>query len=205
MRAGAPLDIARQAGIDVVTGATVLGTRGRLGVREVTIGVLSSGAVNDTRRIECDALLVSGGYTPSVHLFSQSRGKLEFDAARQAFLPSVSAEPESSAGSCRGVDGYAEVLNDGARVGAAVGAGGGAFGRGARNTACRPASSACTACRACCRRPTTCSRRARSSTSRTTSPPRTSRWPCAKGSNRSSTSSATRRPAWRRTRARPPT
>ncbi len=73
---GAPLDIARQAGIDVVTGATVLGTRGRLGVREVTIGVLSSGAVNDTRRIECDAVLVSGGYTPSVHLFSQSRGKL---------------------------------------------------------------------------------------------------------------------------------
>ncbi len=115
---GPPLDIARQAGIDVVTGATVLGTRGRLGVREVTIGVLSSGAINDTRRIECDAVLVSGGYTPSVHLFSQSRGKLEFNAARQAFLPSVSAEPESSAGSCRGVDGYAAVLNDGARVGA---------------------------------------------------------------------------------------
>ena len=36
--AGAPLDIARQAGIEVVTGATVLGTRGRLGVREVTVG-----------------------------------------------------------------------------------------------------------------------------------------------------------------------
>ncbi|MGB7904490.1 MAG: glycine cleavage T C-terminal barrel domain-containing protein, partial [Steroidobacteraceae bacterium] len=116
--AGAPADLARQAGIEVVTGATVLGTRGRLGVREVTIGVLASGAVNDTRRVECDALLVSGGYTPSVHLFSQSRGKLEFNEARQAFLPSVSAEPESSAGSCRGVDGYAQVLNDGARVGA---------------------------------------------------------------------------------------
>ncbi len=115
---GPPLDIARQAGIDVVTGATVLGTRGRLGVREATIGVLSSGAVNDTRRIECDAVLVSGGYTPSVHLFSQSRGKLAFDVARQAFLPSVSAEPETSAGSCRGVDGYAQVLDDGARVGA---------------------------------------------------------------------------------------
>jgi len=116
--AGAPLDTARQAGIEVVTGATVLGTSGRLGVREVTIGMLASGAVNDTRRVECDALLVSGGYTPSVHLFSQSRGKLEFNEARQAFLPSISAERECSAGSCRGVDGYAEVLNDGARLGA---------------------------------------------------------------------------------------
>ncbi|MEY2919227.1 MAG: hypothetical protein RL261_532, partial [Pseudomonadota bacterium] len=116
--AGAPLDIARQAGIEVVTGATVLGTRGRLGVREVTIGVLAGGTVSETRRVECDALLVSGGYTPSVHLFSQSRGKLEFHEAREAFLPSVSAEPEASAGSCRGVDGYAEVMTDGARVGA---------------------------------------------------------------------------------------
>ena len=116
--AGPPLDIARQAGIEVVTGATVLGTRGRLGVREVTIGALTKGAVNDTRRVECDALLVSGGYTPSVHLFSQSRGRLEFNEARQAFLPSISVEPESSAGSCRGIDGYAQVLNDGARVGA---------------------------------------------------------------------------------------
>ena len=116
--AGAPLDIVRQAGIEVVTGATVLGTRGRLGVREVTIGLLARGAVNDTRRVNCDALLVSGGYTPSVHLFSQSRGKLEFNEARQAFLPSISAEPESSAGSCRGIDGYAQVLTDGARVGA---------------------------------------------------------------------------------------
>jgi sarcosine oxidase, subunit alpha len=116
--AGAPLDVARQAGIEVVTGATVLGTRGRLGVREVTIGMISGGAVNGTRTVGCDALLVSGGYTPSVHLFSQSRGKLEFNDARQAFLPSVSAEPEASAGSCRGVDGYEQVLNDGARIGA---------------------------------------------------------------------------------------
>ena len=31
--------------------------------------------------IACDALLMSGGWTPSVHLFSQSRGKLVFDEA----------------------------------------------------------------------------------------------------------------------------
>jgi sarcosine oxidase subunit alpha len=116
--AGAPLDLARQAGIEVATGATVLGTRGRLGVREVTIGMLANGSVHGARRVACDALLVSGGYTPSVHLFSQSRGKLAYSDAREAFVPAVSAETESSAGACRGVDGYARVLEDGARVGA---------------------------------------------------------------------------------------
>ena len=30
---------------------------------------------------------MSGGYTPSVHLFSQSRGKLRWDAELQAFVP----------------------------------------------------------------------------------------------------------------------
>ncbi len=115
--AGAPLEVARQAGIEVVTGSTVLGTRGRLGIREVTIGLVAGGASASTRRVDCDALLVSGGYTPSVHLFSQSRGKLQFDGSRQAFLPSVSAEAERSAGSCGGVDGYEQVLNDGAQAG----------------------------------------------------------------------------------------
>jgi sarcosine oxidase, subunit alpha len=118
--AGAPLEIARQAGIEVITGATVLGTRGRLGVSEVTVGLLADGTTTSTRPVACDALLVSGGYTPSVHLFSQSRGKLQFDDSRQAYLPAVSAEPERSAGSCGGVDGYAQVLNDGAQAGAAA-------------------------------------------------------------------------------------
>ena len=45
---------------------------------------------------------MSGGWTPSVHLFSQSRGKLVFDEALQAFLPGVSAQRERSAGACNG-------------------------------------------------------------------------------------------------------
>ena len=33
--------------------------------------------------IACDLIAMTGGWTPSVHLFSQSRGKLKFDAATQ--------------------------------------------------------------------------------------------------------------------------
>ena len=38
-------------------------------------------------RIECDLLLVSGGWNPAVHLFSQARGKLRYDDALGAFVP----------------------------------------------------------------------------------------------------------------------
>ncbi len=46
---------------------------------------------------------MSGGYTPSVHLFSQSRGKLDWSDALQG-LRSRAARPraERSAGACRG-------------------------------------------------------------------------------------------------------
>ena len=45
---------------------------------------------------------MSGGFTPSVHLYSQSRGKLHWNEALQAFIPGQSAECERSAGACRG-------------------------------------------------------------------------------------------------------
>ncbi len=117
---GDAVNAARAAGIDVLTSATVLGTSGRLGVRSVTIAVAKGGRIEGKRSVSCDALLVSGGYTPAVHLFSQSRGKLAWDAGRQAFLPSSSAERERSAGACRGVDGLANTLHDGSQAGLAA-------------------------------------------------------------------------------------
>ena len=61
-----------------------------------------------------------GGWTPSVHLFSQSRGKLRYDADLLGFVPDVSAERERSAGACRGVFGLAAALADGAAAGEAA-------------------------------------------------------------------------------------
>jgi sarcosine oxidase subunit alpha len=108
---------ARAAGLDVVDGATVLGTSGRLGLESVTLAELDNGQPRDRRTIACDALLMSGGCTPTVHLFSQSRGRLAWHADRQAFLPDGHAERERSAGACRGVDGLEAALEDGTRAG----------------------------------------------------------------------------------------
>jgi sarcosine oxidase, subunit alpha len=100
---------AREAGIKVVPSANVLGTRGDARISGVTF---ASGA------IECDALLMSGGFTPSVHLFSQSRGKLAWSEPLQAFVPGQSAENERSVGACRGIFALADVLADGFAGGA---------------------------------------------------------------------------------------
>ena len=61
---------------------------------------------------------MSGGLTPSVHLFSQSRGKLVWNEALQAFVAGQSAERERSAGACRGIIDLALALADGAGAGA---------------------------------------------------------------------------------------
>src|SRR3984893_2944328 len=61
-----------------------------------------------------------GGFTPSVHLFSQSRGKLLWDEGLQAFLPGTPAERVRSAGACRGVFALGAALADGAAAGAAA-------------------------------------------------------------------------------------
>src|SRR3546814_12027655 len=59
-------------------------------------------------------------FTPSVHLFAQSRGKLAWDADLQAYLPGQSAEAERSAGACRGRFALDEALSDGIDAGRAA-------------------------------------------------------------------------------------
>ena len=104
---------ARQAGLRVETGMRVLGTRGRRALRVVILGH------PDGRRewVRAGLLAMSGGWTPAVHLFSQSRGALRFDDAAGVFLPGASAAPERSAGACRGVHALADVIEDGQAAG----------------------------------------------------------------------------------------
>lgn len=103
---------AQAAGLPVATDARIEGTTGGLRVASITIT-----AQGKTVRHDCDAVLMAGGFTPSVHLFSQSRGKLAWDEGLQAYLPDVSAEAERSAGACRGRFALAEALGDGIAAG----------------------------------------------------------------------------------------
>ncbi len=102
-------DVARQSGLPVLAGTIVTGTHGRLHVSRVT---LSNGAT-----IGCDAVLMCGGWTPSVHLFSQSRGRLRFDDRLQAFLPGDWTEQVRSVGACNGALDLTACLEEGYAAG----------------------------------------------------------------------------------------
>ncbi|KAA0972551.1 sarcosine oxidase subunit alpha family protein [Aureimonas fodinaquatilis] len=107
-------DKARAVGIPVYGETAVIGTRGRLRLGSVILGRVGW---RSGETVPCDTLLMSGGFTPSVSLFSQSRGKLRWDTALQAYIPAASAENECSAGACRGVFDLAAVLADGWEAG----------------------------------------------------------------------------------------
>ncbi|HEY7887301.1 MAG TPA: sarcosine oxidase subunit alpha family protein [Steroidobacteraceae bacterium] len=115
-------EAARRAGLPIETRSTVIGTSGRLRVSAVRIQRLDASGVpaGPARRMGCDLVLMSGGLTPSVHLFSQSRGKLAWDESLGAFLPAQAAEPVRSAGACRGVFSLAAAVQDGTRAGLAA-------------------------------------------------------------------------------------
>ena len=117
--AGALPDAARAAGIEIIPSATVLGTRGTLRVSGIELGQVAGGTVRAAQNIACDVVLMSGGFTPSVHLFSQSRGKLKWSAALNAFVPDLPAERTRCVGACRGVFDLAAALGEGAAAGAA--------------------------------------------------------------------------------------
>lgn len=112
---GAAIEAARAAGLQIMTGTTLLGTTGRLRISGVKLGRV--GVVAD-RTISCDVVLMSGGWTPSVHLFSQSRGTLRWSEVAQAFLPGQSAQRELQAGACRGAFGLTAALDGGYAAGA---------------------------------------------------------------------------------------
>ena len=103
---GEVAEAARAAGLTVRTGVRIETTDGGKRIRAVQLA-------DGQGALSCDALLMSGGWTPSVHLFSQSRGKLRFDPATGAFLPGDSPARVRSAGACNGVFGLQAALDSG--------------------------------------------------------------------------------------------
>jgi sarcosine oxidase subunit alpha len=75
---------AAQAGVRVLRGSVVTSAQGGKRVESVDVcPIKGAGMV----RIACDHVLVSGGVTPTVHLYSQAPGKLRYDDSLACFLP----------------------------------------------------------------------------------------------------------------------
>ena len=104
---------ARDAGLPVLSGTVIAGTSGRLRLRDVRLSGRAAA-------LQCDSLLMCGGWTPSVHLFSQSHGKLRFEAAIGAFVPAEAAAYLQCAGACGGTFDLAACLEEGYAAGEAA-------------------------------------------------------------------------------------
>jgi sarcosine oxidase subunit alpha len=68
--------------------------------------------------IDCDLLLVSGGWNPVLHLFAQAQGRLRYDDRLAAFVPDAIAGAVEATGAARGSFGLAACLAEGAAAGA---------------------------------------------------------------------------------------
>jgi sarcosine oxidase subunit alpha len=100
---GPELAALRKQGVEVLTSHTVIGATGRKRVSGLIVAPLGEGGrIGARRTLACDCVGMSGGWTPSVHLFSQSRGNLRFDIELDAFVPGQSVQAERSAGAARG-------------------------------------------------------------------------------------------------------
>ena len=110
-------------GIEVIAGHVVVNVKGKMRVKAVEImGLDSSGlrVQGPTRRIPCDLVVVSGGWSPTVHLHAQSGGKPVFDVDRACFVPGESVQAERSAGSCNGAFALDDCLREGFAAGASA-------------------------------------------------------------------------------------
>jgi sarcosine oxidase, subunit alpha len=91
-------DAARAAGIRVLTGRAVAKVQGGKRVTGVAIcAQAGEGAVLE--EIACEAIAMSGGWSPVVHLWSHCGGKLLWNDAISAFVPDPSRAPLNHDGS----------------------------------------------------------------------------------------------------------
>ncbi|MBN9678173.1 sarcosine oxidase subunit alpha [Salipiger bermudensis] len=108
---------ARKRNIPVKLSHTGTATSGRLRVSSLRVNPVSGGTVGAGTEIKCDAVLMSGGWTPSLHLFSHTKGSLAWDDDRTTFLPEKTPEDCVIAGASRGLWGIEAALKDGAEKG----------------------------------------------------------------------------------------
>ncbi|MFZ1511970.1 MAG: sarcosine oxidase subunit alpha family protein [Tabrizicola sp.] len=89
---------ARAAGIRVLTGKAIASVKGGKRVTGVTVcAQAGEGAVQE--EIACEAVAMSGGWSPVVHLWSHCGGKLNWDETISAFIPDPARPPLNHDGS----------------------------------------------------------------------------------------------------------
>ena len=91
--------------IKIFNNHTIVDTEGYKRINKVSIMELSkdgTSVVGKKININCDCLGMSGGWTPAVHLFTQSGGKLKFRNSDNVFIPNTYNSDQLCIGACNG-------------------------------------------------------------------------------------------------------
>jgi sarcosine oxidase subunit alpha len=88
-----------------------------IGRRRIRAAIVRSIEGGGAQSIPCDLLCVSGGWNPTVHLFSQSRGTLRYDENLAAFVPDKAAQHCECVGAATGHFDLRQILADAIEAG----------------------------------------------------------------------------------------
>jgi len=116
-------NLAQQAihrGITIMSGSVITDTLGSRSIVKVQVGTLATdnqSVLSTTGEIACHGVAMSGGFNPTLHLFSQAGGKLEYGSELACFLPKECRQRITVAGGANGKFSLADALVEGANAG----------------------------------------------------------------------------------------
>jgi sarcosine oxidase subunit alpha len=115
-------EVARAAGIEVLPDHALVSAKGGRKVQGVMVRSLDEVGqpTGDPRYLACDVVGMSGGWSPAVHLFSQSRGKLAWRDEDACFVPDTTIQATRVAGAANGTFGLPALLSEAHDAGAAA-------------------------------------------------------------------------------------
>ena len=113
------INSAKNQNIKIKFASAVIAANGYKKVNSAQIGKLNKDKTSfvNFETIECDCICVSGFWTPTVHLASQSGNKLKFDDKIDAFVPDKSKQNETSIGASKGTFTLQDILDEGFKKG----------------------------------------------------------------------------------------
>ena len=113
---------AKDLDIKIKFSYAVIVAHGYKKVKSATIGKLNKEKIDfeNIEQIDCDSICVSGFWTPTVHLASQSGNKLKFNDSIDAFVPDKSKQNEHSLGAANGTFTLQDTLKNSFNTGSEV-------------------------------------------------------------------------------------
>ena len=99
------IDEAKNLGINIKNSYVVVAAHGYKKVKSADIAIISEDKkqLGKIENIQCDCICVSGFWTPTIHLASQSGNKTKFNEDIDAFVPGESKQKETTLGAANGI------------------------------------------------------------------------------------------------------